>query len=401
VFAAASVAAGAATDPALLVGSRLVQGLGAALMAPAALSQLAISYREGKDRNTALGVWGAVSGMGAAAGVFLGGLLAQGPGWRWVFLVNPPLGVLIAVAARRLLAEDRPARVERAKFDWQGAVLVTAGLLGLVYGLVRAPVVGWGSAQTVGALVGAGVLLAGFVRNEMGAPHPLVPFTILRVRGLAAADLTQLIAFTGFIGVFFFVTLYLQEILGWSPLKAGAAYLPVTAGFAAAGAITAQLVTRIGTRPAAVAGCLIASAGIWHLSRVPMGGGYAPDVLPGLVVMALGAGAVFVSVTAAANAGVPGHQAGLAAALLNSSQQLGSALGLAVLSAVAVTRTDDLLAAGVAPIIAGDAGFHRALLVAAALMAGAAVLAARSANTRAAVPLVMVNTSSGPEVVSK
>jgi MFS family permease len=235
----------------------------------------------------------------------------------------------------------------------------------------------------------------------MGAPHPLVPFTILRVRGLAAADLTQLIAFTGFIGVFFFVTLYLQEILGWSPLKAGAAYLPVTAGFAAAGAITAQLVTRIGTRPAAVAGCLIASAGIWHLSRVPMGGGYAPDVLPGLVVMALGAGAVFVSVTAAANAGVPGHQAGLAAALLNSSQQLGSALGLAVLSAVAVTRTDDLLAAGVAPIIAGDAGFHRALLVAAALMAGAAVLAARSANTRAAVPLVMVNTSSGPEVVSK
>lgn len=401
VFAASSLAAGAATDPGLLVTSRLVQGLGAALMAPAALSHLAVSFRAGKDRNTALGVWGAVSGMAAAAGVFLGGLFTQGPGWRWVFLVNPPLAVLIAVAARRVLVQDQPARGDRAKFDWQGAILVTAGLLGLVYGLVRAPVVGWGSSQTFGALAVSGMLLAAFLRNESAARDPLVPFEILKIRGLAAADLTQLIAFTGFIGMFFFTTLYMQQILGWSPLKAGASYLPVTAGFAIAGAVTAQLVTRVGTRVVTVAGCLIASAGIWYLSRVPVGGYYVHDVLPGLLVMALGAGAAFVSVTAAANAGVPGDRAGLAAGLLNSSQQLGSALGLAILSAVAFTRTHDLLAAGAAPSAATNAGFHRALLLSAVLMAGAAVVAARTADTRAAAPLVMVNTEPEPQVPSQ
>jgi len=343
VFAAASLTAGLAASAGLLVAARLVQGMGAALMAPAALSELTTSFREGKDRNTALGAWGAISGMAAAAGVFLGGVLSQGPGWRWIFFVNPPICVMVAAGALALLVKDRGVRTRGAAFDSQGAVLVTGGMLWLV-----------------------------------------------------AADLTQLIAFTGFFSMFFYATLYMQEILHYSPLKAGAAYLPITAGFAVAGVMASQLVTRIGTRPVVVAGCLIAGAGIYYVSKVPLHGSYVTDLLPGFLVMSLGAGSVFVSVTAAANAGVPPDKAGLAAGLLNSSQQIGSALGLAILSAVAITRTNHLLAAHVSHPLAADAGYHRALLVGGILMAAAAVLALRIGNTRKAAPLVMVSTESHP-----
>jgi EmrB/QacA subfamily drug resistance transporter len=396
VFAASSLTAGIAGSSGLLVAARLVQGTGAALMAPAALSQLTTSFREGKDRNTALGVWGAISGMAAAAGVFLGGVISQGPGWRWVFFVNPPICVVVAAGVLVLLARDSATRAQRTAlgsrgFDSQGAVLVTGGVLLLVYSLVRAPVTGWGSAQTIATLTGSAVLLAAFALNELRSRNPLVPFAVLRVKGLVAADLTQLIAFSGFFSMFFYATLYMQEILHYSPLRAGAAYLPITAGFAVAGAAASQLVTRIGTRPVVVAGCLIAAAGIWWVSRVPLHGSYVSDLLPGFIVMSLGAGSVFVSVTAAANAGVRSDQAGLAAGLLNSSQQVGSALGLAVLSAVAITRTSDLIATRAPHLAAADAGYHQALLVGAILMAAAAVLAIRIGNTRQAAPLVMVS----------
>jgi EmrB/QacA subfamily drug resistance transporter len=392
IFAVSSLTAGLAGDSGLLVAARLVQGTGAALMAPAALSQLTTSFREGKDRNTALGVWGAISGIAAAAGVFLGGVISQGPGWRWVFFVNPPICVLVAVGALILLARDSGTGSRGAQaFDSQGAVLVTGGVLLLVYSLVRAPVSGWGSAPTIATLTGSAVLLAGFALNELRSRNPLLPFAILRVKGLVAADLTQLIAFSGFFSMFFYATLYMQEILHYSPLKAGAAYLPITAGFAVAGATASQLVTRIGTRPVVVAGCLIAAAGIYWVSRVPLHGSYVTGLLPGFIVMSLGAGSVFVSVTAAANAGVPSDKAGLAAGLLNSSQQVGSALGLAVLSAVAITHTSHLIAARVPHLVAADAGYHQALLVGSILMAAAAGLATRIGNTRQAAPLVMVN----------
>ena len=396
VFGAASLTAGLANSAELLVAARLVQGIGAALMAPAALSELTTSFREGKDRNTALGAWGAISGMAAAAGVFLGGVISQGPGWRWVFFVNPPVCVLVAAGALALLANDRGSMASRAAFDSQGAVLVTGGMLLLVYGLVRAPIVGWGSLQTILTLIGSASLLIAFAGNEIRSRYPLVPFAILRVKGLVAADLTQLIAFTGFFSMFFYATLYMQETLHYSPLKAGAAYLPITAGFAIAGGVASQLVTRIGTRPVVVAGCLVAGAGIYYVSRVPLHGSYLSDLLPGFLVLSLGAGAVFVSVTAAANAGVPSDKAGLAAGLLNSSQQIGSALGLAILSAVAITRTNHLTAAHVPPLMAADAGYHQALLVGSILMAGAAVIALRIGNTRQAAPLVMVSTGSAP-----
>jgi EmrB/QacA subfamily drug resistance transporter len=396
VFAAASLTAGLANSAELLVAARLVQGIGAALMAPAALSELTTSFREGKDRNTALGAWGAISGMAAAAGVFLGGVISQGPGWRWVFFVNPPVCVLVAAGALALLGNDRGSMASRAAFDSQGAVLVTGGMLLLVYGLVRAPIVGWGSLQTILTLIGSAGLLIAFAGNEIRSRYPLVPFAILRVKGLVAADLTQLIAFTGFFSMFFYATLYMQETLHYSPLKAGAAYLPITAGFAIAGGAASQLVTRIGTRPVVVAGCLVAGAGIYYVSRVPLHGSYVSDLLPGFLVLSLGAGSVFVSVTAAANAGVPSDKAGLAAGLLNSSQQIGSALGLAILSAVAITRTNHLTAAQVPHLVAADAGYRQALLVGSILMAGAAVIALRIGNTRQAAPLVMVSTESAP-----
>lgn len=392
IFAASSIGAGLTNGTGLLITARLVQGFGAALMAPAALSELTTSFREGGDRNTALGVWGAISGIAAAAGVFLGGVFSEGPGWRWVFWVNPPICVLVAVAALLLLARDAGARTKLAAIDSQGAVLVTGGMLLLVYGLVRAPVVGWGSVQTIVALVGSATLLAAFAANEVRSRNPLLPISILRVKGLVAADLTQLIAFAGFFSLLFYATLYMQEILHFSPLQAGSAYLPITAGFAISGGIASQLITRVGTRPVVVTGCLLAAAGIAYVSRVPMHGSYVRDLLPGLFVMALGAGPVFVSVTAAANAGVPSDKAGLAAGLLNSSQQVGSAFGLAVLSAIVITRTNHLLRAHASHAVAADAGYHRGLLVGSIFMAGAALLALRIGNTRSAAPIVMVST---------
>src|SRR5262245_17590216 len=255
VFAVSSLTAGLASSAGLLVAARLVQGMGAALMAPAALSELTTTFREGKDRNTALGIWGAISGMAAAAGVFLGGVITAGPGWRWVFFVNPPICVLVAAGALMLLADDRGLRDRGTTFDAQGAVLVTGGMLLLVYGLVRAPVVGWGSNQTIATLVLSAVLMIAFGLNERRSRNPLVPLAILRVRGLVAADLTQLIAFCGLFSMFFYATLYMQEVLHYSPVEAGIAYLPITAGFAVAGGSASQLVTRIGTRPVVVAGC--------------------------------------------------------------------------------------------------------------------------------------------------
>jgi MFS family permease len=209
--------------------------------------------------------------------------------------------------------------------------------------------------------------------------------------------LTQLIAFCGFFSMFFYATLYMQEILHYSPMKAGVAYLPITAGFGLAGAVAAQLVTRVGTRAVVVTGCVVAAAGIYWVSRVPLHGSYLIDILPGFVVMSLGAGAVFVSVTAAANAGVPADKAGLAAGLLNSSQQVGSALGLAILSAVAITHTDNLLASGSAHLVAADAGYHFALLVGAVMMAAAALIALRIGNTHEAAPMVMVSADVAPD----
>jgi EmrB/QacA subfamily drug resistance transporter len=376
-----SFAGGVAQNEGTLVAARLAQGLGAALMLPAALSILTTTFTDPADRHKALGVWGGVGGLASAAGVLLGGLLTDGPGWRWVFFVNPPAAAIVLVAIFRLINADRPQRDARA-FDLVGSVLATAGMLLLVFTLVKAPDEGWGSAVTVLRLLGAGVLLAAFVAKEAIGKNPLLPLDIFRVRGLAAADVTQLIAFAGFLAIFFFLTLYMQNVLGYSPIKTGAAYLPLCFAVGVSAGITSKLISRVGTRPLIVVGALITSAGVYELSHIPVHGSYASDLLPGLLIVALGIGAVFVATVTAANDGVPPDKAGLAAALLNASQQLGGALGLAIFSAIATARTNHLLAAHAAVPQALTSGFHRALLAGSVFLLAAALVAVRSPNTR-------------------
>ena len=385
LFAAASLADGLAGSSGVLIGARLAQGAGAAMMLPAALSILTTTYREGPERRKALGAWGGMAGLGSAAGVLLGGLLTQGPGWRWVFLVKPPLCAIVLVGAFMLLDDDR-RRARLAHFDLLGALLATSGALLLVYSLVRAPAVGWGSARTLGELAGAAALLAVFVVNEQRAANPLLPLSIFRVKGLAAADITQLIGIAGMFAVFFFLTLYLQDVLGYSPIRTGLAYLPVTAGVGVSAAITPRLLGRVGIRPVFVAGTLVAGAGILWLSRVPIHGSYLTDLLPGLVIMSVGLGAEFVAAATAANAGVPPQTAGLAAALFNASQWIGGALGLAIFSAIATARTTHLIAAGADPAAALDAGFHQALIAAAVFLLAAALFALRTTAARGEPP---------------
>jgi EmrB/QacA subfamily drug resistance transporter len=251
MFAVSSLAGGLAPNSGVLIGARVAQGIGAAMMAPAGLSILTTTFTEGRDRTRALGVWGAISGLAAAAGVFLGGVLSEGPGWRWVLFVNIPVCVLIVAATFRLVSGER-RRTRLADFDLLGAILVTGGMLLLVYALVRAPEVGWANSHTIGELGTAGLLLAAFVVNERRNRNPLFPFSIFRIKGLAAADATQLIGFAGFISMFFFLTLYMQNVLGYSPIQAGSAYLPVTVGIVIAAGISTRLIPRIGTRPVIV-----------------------------------------------------------------------------------------------------------------------------------------------------
>jgi EmrB/QacA subfamily drug resistance transporter len=380
-----SLIGGLAGSAGVLIAARLAQGLGAALTLPAALSILTTTFKEGKDRNTALGVWGAVGGLASAAGVLLGGLLTEGLGWRWVMFVNPVAAVLVLGAIFALISGER-RRAQLRNFDLLGAILATGGMLLLVYALVKAPAVGWGSARTIGELSAALALLAAFVLNERRAKNPLAPLSIFRINGLGYADATQLIAFAGFLALFFFLTLYMQNVLGYSAIQTGLAYLPLTFAIGIAAGISSQLLSRVGTRPVIVTGALIAAAGLYWLSRIPVHGSYLTDLLPGMIVLALGFGPVFVGVTTAANAGVPADKAGLAAALLNASQQLGGALGLAIFSALATSRTHHLLATHTPPAHALTAGFQRALLAGSIFILASAIIALRATNTRGETP---------------
>jgi EmrB/QacA subfamily drug resistance transporter len=375
-----SLVGGFAESSGVLVGARLAQGLGAAMMLPAALSILTTTFKEGSDRTKALAVWGAMGGLASAAGVLLGGLLTEGPGWRWVMFVNP-LAALLVLAGIFLLIDGEKHRARVADFDFRGSILATGGMLLLVFALVEAPDQGWGAASTLAELAGAFALLGAFVFNEQRSRNPLLPLSIFRVKGLAAANATQLVAFAGLLSMFFFLTLYMQNVLGYSPIQAGAAYLPLTFGVGVAAGIASQLVPRVGTRPVIVVGSLVGSGGVYWLSRIPVDGSYLADLLPGLVITSLGLGAMFVAVLEAANAGVGEDRAGLAAALLNASQQVGGALGLAIFSALATSRTTDLLASHASQAEALTSGFQRALLASSLFLLAAAFVALRITNT--------------------
>jgi len=382
VFASSSLIGGLAHTSSLLVGARFAQGVGAAMMSPAALSILTSTFRNTRDRNTALGVWAAVSGIGGAAGVLFGGLLTEGPGWRWVLFINVPFSVVALLGAFALLNRQRVRAGRLANFDALGAFLVTGGMLLLVYTLVKAPDVGWGTGRTVAGLAGSAVLLAGFVFNELRVRNPLVPLSILQEKGVAAADATQLVAIAGFLPMFFFLTLYMQTVLGYSPIQTGVAYLPLTGGFIIAASISSQLFARIGTKPVVVVGMVISAAGLYLLSRVPVDGTYVSDILPGLLIVSVGMGGVFTGLTTAANAGVDQDKAGLAAGLLNTGQQLGAALGLATLSAVATAQTKSVLSAGDGLAQAATDGYQRALLVGSFIVLAATFVALLTPNSR-------------------
>jgi EmrB/QacA subfamily drug resistance transporter len=382
VFAGSSLLGGLAHTSSLLVGARFAQGVGAAMMSPAALSTLTSTFRSTRDRNTALGVWAAVSGIGGAAGVLFGGLLTEGPGWRWVLFINVPFSAVALVGAFLLLHPERVRAGRLANFDALGAFLVTGGMLLLVYTLVKAPDVGWGAGRTVAGLTGSAVLLAGFAFNELRVRNPLVPLSILKVKGVAAADATQLVAIAGFLPMFFFLTLYMQTVLHYSPIQTGVAYLPLTGGFITAASISSQLFARIGTKPVVVLGTVISAAGLYWLSLVPVDGSYLSDILPGLLTVSIGMGGVFTGLTTAANAGIDQDKAGLAAGLLNTGQQLGAALGLAILSAVATAQTKSVLSAGDGLAQAATHGYQRALLVGALIVLAATALALLTPNSR-------------------
>ena len=388
VFAGSSLTGGLAHSSSLLVGARFAQGLGAALLSPAALSSLTSTFRSTRDRNTALGVWAAVSGIGGAAGVLFGGLLTEGPGWRWVLFVNVPFSAVAFAGAFLLLKKER-MRFRLASFDALGALLVTGGMLLLVYALVKAPDVGWGATRTIAELAIAGLTLIAFVGNELRVANPLLPMSILRVRGVAVADATQMVAVAGAFPMFFFLTLYMQTVLHYSPIQTGTAYLPLTGGFIIAASVSSQLFARIGTKPVIVLGAVIGAGGLYWLSRIPVDGSYVSDLLPGILVASIGLGAVFTGATTAANAGVGEDKAGLAAGLLNTGQQLGTALGLAILSALATARTSSLLHAGHDTVAqAATDGYQRALMAGAGLVLAATVVAAVAPKTRQHVPVI-------------
>ena len=348
LFAVASLFGGLATDETQLIIARAAQGLGAALLSPAALSIVTTTFAEGAERNKALGVWGAVAGSGGAAGVLLGGVLTDVLSWEWVLWVNVPIGLVAAFLAPRLLLESRDERESRS-FDALGAFTVTAGLALLVYALVDANQAGWASTQTLVLLAIAVGLLAAFVLVELRQRAPLVPFGIFKLRTLTGANVVGLLVGASLFSMFFFISLYMQQVLGYGPLKAGFAYLPLALTIIVSAGVASQLVTRLGFKPVLVAGLALIAAGLLWFSQVSAGGGYVSDILFPSLLAAAGLGFSFVPVTIGAVAGTKPDDSGLASGLINTSQQIGGALGLAILATVANSRTSDVVPAGGRP----------------------------------------------------
>src|SRR5437660_12525249 len=383
LFSVASFAGGIAQSEGWLIVARAVQGFGAAIVSPAALSIITTTFAEGAERNRALGVWGAVAGAGGAAGVLLGGILTSGLSWRWVLFVNVPIGLVAAAVAPRVLVESRVEGDART-FDFPGAVTVTAGLSLLVYAVVDAVNAGWGPTSTLLRLAGAAVLLIAFLVIELRQPHPLMPFTIFRLRTLRGANIVGLLVGMSLFSMFFFISLYLQNVLHYSPIKTGISYLPLAVGIILSAGAASQLVTRIGFKPVLITGLLLIAGGLIWFSQVPAtGGSYAADVLGPSLLAAVGLGFSFVPVTIAAVTGTEPHEAGLASGLINTSQQVGGALGLAILATVANSQTQSVFHTGVHNAsVALTKGFDRAFLIGAGFAVIGAILAALLISSR-------------------
>jgi EmrB/QacA subfamily drug resistance transporter len=379
VFSGASLLNGLAQSEEMLIAARALQGLGGAMLSPAALAVITTTFAEGSDRTKALSAWAAIASGGSAAGLLLGGVLTEALSWEWIFFINVPIGAALVFAALRLVPNSRVTNTSR-HFDLAGAISVTAGLVVLVYAIVKAEEWGWGSVDTL-ALGGLALaLLAAFVWIERRSPSPLVRLSLFRMRSLAAANGVFLLIIGGLFAMFFFASLYLQNILGYSALTTGLAFLPVTAGIMGGAVIAQQLVARVGVRPVMVTGMLVAATGLGVLAASTSVDGTYLGVFAGLLPMALGMGATFVSMTLVATTGVAQDDAGLASGVFNTSQQIGGALGLAVLSTLANERTANFLAdLGGLPSPAQEQaalveGFQLAFVAAAGLMLVGAIL---------------------------
>src|SRR5690242_6287137 len=370
IFTAASLLDGLASSEGFLIAARSLQGLGAALISPAALSIISTTFEEGAERAKALGVWAAIAIGGAAVGLILGGALTQYFSWPWIFFVNVPVGVVAFVLSLRLVPESRDALAHRS-YDIAGAVTVTGGLMALVYAIVDAQSAGWGSAKTIGFFGLAAVLLVAFVFIELRATAPLVRLSIFRVRSLLTANLSMFLAASGMFAMFFFNTLYIQRVLGYGPLKAGLAFLPFTAGIMVSAGIASQFAPRIGVRPVAAVGFVLSAIGLLLLTLLPVHGTYLANVLPSILLSSLGMGAVFMPLTLIATTGLKDEDQGLASGIFNTSQQIGGALGLAILSTIATSKT---ASAGGTSTEALVVGFHWAFGVGAVIMLAALVV---------------------------
>jgi len=360
VFSVGSLLSGFAWNESALIGARAIQGLGAAIISPAALSILTTTFAEGSERNMALGAWGAVGAFGAVAGVLLGGVLTDLLSWEWIFYVNVPVGAAAFLLAPILLDESRDAHA--SSYDAPGAALVTSGLIVLVYAITQANSYGWASAETLGFFATSAALLTAFLIRESRARDPLMPFSIFRLRTLVGANVAGLILGTITFSMFLMLTLYMQQVLDYSPLRTGFSYLAVAGTAILWSAVAAQLVTRIGVKPVLVAGMAFLTAGLVYFTQVSVGGSYVDDLLPGFLVVAMGLGFSFVPISIAALAGVQPSEAGLASGLFNTSQQIGGALGIAALSSVATSTTADEVAAGTGLPGALTEGFQTAFV---------------------------------------
>jgi EmrB/QacA subfamily drug resistance transporter len=395
VFGVASLLDGLAGSQTMLLGARVLQGVGAALATPAALALVTAMFPVRAERVKALAIWGALSGLGFAIGILLGGAITQAASWRWVFLINVPIAVVSLVVIPGLVGDSRVTG--RRGFDLPGAVAVTAGMTTLVYTLVKAADYGWGSVTTLALFTTAIGLLAAFTVIERRSAAPLIPAGFVHRRSALVPNVLQLLLGISGLSTLFLLTLYIQQVLGYPPLRAGVAYLPLVAGVVMATGLANRLVARLGPRPLAVAGLAIAAVGMARLGHAPVGAGYWTAVLPAMVILGLGAGLSFVSITTAALERVDDAAAGLASGLLSASVQIGGAVGIAVLAGVVVTqRSTDLLAAGSTVLAAQVGGLQLAFLIAAAVSLAAAFVAVIALKPPEAAGLVAAAASELP-----
>ena len=387
LFTLSSLLAGFAWSEASLIAFRATQGLGGALLAPAALSILTTTFAEGRERNIALGVWGAVSGSGAAAGVLLGGFLTSSLAWSWIFFINVPVGVALVAVSPFLLRESK-AELGHRHFDVAGAVTVTSGLMLLVYAMTRATEIGWGSLETISLLVASTALILSFVAIELRSKAPLLPMRIFRLRSLLGANVTSFLVGTALFSQFFLGTLYMQQVLHYSAMKTGVAYLPLTLTIIVLAGVAQNLVTRVGVRRVLPVGLVLASVALVLLAQLPADGKYFFDIFPAFVLSAIGLAFTFIPLTIAALMGVQESDAGVASGLLNTTQQIGGAVGLAAASTIATTFTSRYVDShpGVSAFdgAALTYGFQITFYVLAGVAALAAVLAAVLIEPKAA-----------------